>query len=154
MLSHSKGQIIHLLLTRPPLSYTRIDPKVAPAYNSARLACVRHAASVHPEPGSNSQVNCFPEFASVKKLASTKKLFMRNTLAVFRIRNFYIPLLRFCISSAQGPIFLLWLFCFQGAAKTALLLLFLPFSLSQILLPCGRDKADYRQYLGACQAVF
>ena len=27
---------------------------------SARLACLRHAASVHPEPGSNSQINiCF-----------------------------------------------------------------------------------------------
>ena len=25
-----------------------------------RLACVRHAASVHPEPGSNSQIKCFP----------------------------------------------------------------------------------------------
>ena len=25
---------------------------------SVRLACVRHAASVHPEPGSNSQIKC------------------------------------------------------------------------------------------------
>ena len=25
--------------------------------NSVRLACVKHAASVHPEPGSNSQIN-------------------------------------------------------------------------------------------------
>ena len=29
--------------------------------NSARLACVRHAASVRPEPGSNSQINILIE---------------------------------------------------------------------------------------------
>ena len=28
-------------------------------HNSVRLACVRHAASVHPEPGSNSQLKVF-----------------------------------------------------------------------------------------------
>ena len=59
LLSRSIGQIIHVLLTRPPLKCTRIDPKVSPAYISARLACVGHAASVHPEPGSNSQVYFF-----------------------------------------------------------------------------------------------
>src|SRR6185369_11315106 len=40
----------HALLTRPPLS-----PEQAPDH--VRLACVRHAASVRSEPGSNSQVN-------------------------------------------------------------------------------------------------
>jgi hypothetical protein len=35
----------HVLLTRPPLPCLRKD---------VRLACVRHAASVYPEPGSNS----------------------------------------------------------------------------------------------------
>lgn len=42
-LSQSAGQITHVLLTRSPL--TR---------RSVRLACVKHAASVRPEPGSNS----------------------------------------------------------------------------------------------------
>ena len=37
--------------------------------NSVRLACVRHAASVHPEPGSNSHVLIF-ESASAKPNAS------------------------------------------------------------------------------------
>ena len=41
------GWITHVLLTRLPLS-----PILLPA--SVRLACVRYAASVHPEPGSNS----------------------------------------------------------------------------------------------------
>ncbi len=49
-LSPSYRQITHALLTRPPLKY-----KFASfLYTSVRLACVRHAASVHPEPGSNS----------------------------------------------------------------------------------------------------
>src|ERR1700710_2411924 len=42
-LSQSSGQVAHVLLTRSPL--TR---------RFARLACVKHAASVRPEPGSNS----------------------------------------------------------------------------------------------------
>ena len=45
------GQITHVLLTRPPLPPTR-------GWTFVRLACVRHAASVHPEPGSNSLKNC------------------------------------------------------------------------------------------------
>src|SRR5215217_7207783 len=46
-LSPSEGQITHVLLTRSPLEYPRRSL-------SARLACVKHAASVRPEPGSNS----------------------------------------------------------------------------------------------------
>src|SRR6185437_3589392 len=39
--------ITHVLLTRSPLEYPRKGLSV-------RLACVKHAASVRPEPGSNS----------------------------------------------------------------------------------------------------
>src|SRR5579875_3242114 len=46
--SRSAGQITHVLLTRLPLPMAR-KPW------SARLACLKHAASVRPEPGSNSQ---------------------------------------------------------------------------------------------------
>ena len=48
-LSRSSGQVPHVILTRSPL----IHPVQAPGF-SVRLACVKHAASVHPEPGSNS----------------------------------------------------------------------------------------------------
>src|SRR5690606_34956370 len=41
--SPSRRQVSYVLLTRAPLSRRTV-----------RLACVRHAASVHPEPGSNS----------------------------------------------------------------------------------------------------
>ena len=46
-LSQSEGQITHVLLTRSPLVYPQKGL-------TARLACVKHAASVRPEPGSNS----------------------------------------------------------------------------------------------------
>ena len=43
LLSPTSGQVTNALLTRSPLSLRTV-----------RLACIRHAASVHPEPGSNS----------------------------------------------------------------------------------------------------
>ena len=51
-LSQSEGQIAHVLLTRLPLVYPRRSL-------TARLACVMHAASVRPEPGSNSPLNSY-----------------------------------------------------------------------------------------------
>ena len=47
LLFQSQGQVAHVLLTRSPLVYPRRGLTV-------RLACVKHAASVRPEPGSNS----------------------------------------------------------------------------------------------------
>ena len=41
-----------MLLTRSPLTWLR-------RASSVRLACVRRAASVHPEPGSNSLNNLY-----------------------------------------------------------------------------------------------
>ena len=51
VLSPTIRQVAHALLTRPPLIRPRRDFTV-------RLECVMHAASVHPEPGSNSLKNC------------------------------------------------------------------------------------------------
>jgi hypothetical protein len=45
LLSPAEGQVSYVLRTRSPLG-TLLHP--------VRLACIRHAASVHPEPGSNS----------------------------------------------------------------------------------------------------
>ena len=47
LLSPSERQVPHALLTRPPLNQGLLP-------SSVRLACVRHAASVYSEPGSNS----------------------------------------------------------------------------------------------------
>ena len=57
-LSRSPGQVTYVLLTRSPLASQLSVKKVSLL---ARLACIRHAASVHPEPGSNSSsgLYCF-----------------------------------------------------------------------------------------------
>ena len=54
VLSPSKRQVAHALLTRSPLSSLGSFRKTFFAI-IVRLACVKHAASVRPEPGSNSQ---------------------------------------------------------------------------------------------------
>ena len=74
-MSPSKGQVAHALLTRPPLgqakhsvfSFTKLQitnlvlcalcfgKTHSVLHDPVRLACIRHAASVRPEPGSNSQ---------------------------------------------------------------------------------------------------
>src|SRR5699024_12585280 len=48
-LSRTDGQVAYVLVTRPPLDQREQAPS-----SRVRLACIRHAASVHPEPGSNS----------------------------------------------------------------------------------------------------
>ena len=63
-------QVTHALLTRPPLSHFFI-PRKSKCF--VRLACVRHAASVHPEPGSNSHVKVYP--SSKLSLASFKPFY-------------------------------------------------------------------------------
>ena len=49
LLFQSLGQVTHVLLTRSPLITREQALEV-----TVRLACVKHAASVRPEPGSNS----------------------------------------------------------------------------------------------------
>ena len=50
-LSPCIGQVAHVLRTLPPVAARVLLPRAAP-----RLACVKPAASVHPEPGSNSSL--------------------------------------------------------------------------------------------------
>ena len=53
-LSRAHGQVTYVLLTRSPL-----DSEKQAFLPLVRLACIRHAASVHPEPGSNSPSKIF-----------------------------------------------------------------------------------------------
>ena len=48
----TSGQVTHVLLSRLPLEWLHLR-----SANPARLACIMHAASVYPEPGSNSPKN-------------------------------------------------------------------------------------------------
>ena len=53
-LSRSRSQVAYALLTRAPVAVRVLLLHAAP-----RLACVKPAASVHPEPGSNSSLYIF-----------------------------------------------------------------------------------------------
>ena len=52
-LSPCERQVTHALLTRPPLIHPSVGRSLRQNF-IVRLACVKHAASVRPEPGSNS----------------------------------------------------------------------------------------------------
>ena len=89
LLSPSVRQVTHALLTRPPLSDSNeFHQEQAQSGlredHSVRLACVKHAASVYPEPGSNSQKKFFP--CHVKTLA----LPFQNLLFLFGFVQFRI----------------------------------------------------------------
>ena len=52
-------QVTHALLTRPPLSHNHLHPEGFGQKCFVRLACIKHAASVHPEQGSNSRIDVY-----------------------------------------------------------------------------------------------
>ena len=74
LLFPTEGQVPHALLTRPPLSFK--ESKLP--FGFVRLACVKHAASVHPEPGSNSQKNLESRLALL--------LFLNSILRIEKVR--------------------------------------------------------------------
>ena len=53
-LSPGNGHVAHALRTLPPVAARILLSRAAP-----RLACVKPAASVHPEPGSNSTLSVY-----------------------------------------------------------------------------------------------
>ena len=92
-LSPSHRQIAHALLTRPPLIKSRSSITV-------RLECVKHAASVHPEPGSNSLKNGILN-SSLDEL----KIFFRAIYLSF----FYFSTL--CFKVIDKNLFVLYFVC-------------------------------------------
>ena len=76
-------QVTHALLTRPPLSQNILPSEEFQLSCFVRLACVKHAASVHPEPGSNSHVK---SLIGQSKLAFViQKLFLNLLLKGFNL---------------------------------------------------------------------
>ena len=69
-----------MLLTRSPLDIRRY---------LVRLACIRHAASVHPEPGSNSPFDLLIMFSLSRFLLFEIDV----SYSVFKDRNFFRGLL-------------------------------------------------------------
>ena len=75
--------------------------------NSVRLECVMHAASVHPEPGSNSRINCI-KITSSRSVSIFSSFYFQLLLLLFEqysLSEFYeiffrtILLLSLCTSS-------------------------------------------------------
>ena len=110
MLFHTRRQVAYALLTRPPLTVF---------LQFVRLECVRHAASVHPEPGSNSLVFiinrlspdlCFlPERFSCSITFSSFQSFFSGFLALSPSYFYQVfRCLKFCCSifkdRAPGPL--------------------------------------------------
>src|SRR5438046_8025419 len=75
------GQITHVLLTRAPLYSGYCYPFLA------RLACVRHAASVDSEPGSNSQDNLMRLTIIALKTELTRKSKLAVRFRFFKERR-------------------------------------------------------------------
>ena len=108
VVSQAIGQVAHVLLTHPPLalltSYRSIPLRLL-----ARLACIRHAASVRPEPGSNSHFLMF-----VWMFAHS---FQDSHLGFICLRNW---LRSFVLGSLNPHIFAKTLFSFQGTTRCLL----------------------------------
>ena len=80
-LSTTYGQIAHVLLTRSPLGHLE-----QALLDLVRLACIRHAASVHPEPGSNSPFAHPVQFSKIDFLASR---LLRSALVYITILSLF-----------------------------------------------------------------
>ena len=79
-LSRPHGQVPYVLLTRSPLGIRRC---------LVRLACIRHAASVHPEPGSNSPFDIDSFFVSVISFFLFR-CFSRNRRVILVLSYLYV----------------------------------------------------------------
>ena len=83
-LSPSTGHVAHALLTLSPVAVRVLLLHAAP-----RLACVKPAASVHPEPGSNSSLYILYNSKLVPDaLVPKKKLTLVYCLLVLSFQTF------------------------------------------------------------------
>ena len=85
------------LLTR----YSPVRHWSAPKSFTVRLECVMHAASVHPEPGSNSQTNCISSAVAVRFLSELFSLasftFFKSSIFSWFWQILYSHLLKFAL---------------------------------------------------------
>ena len=106
LLSPCTRQVTHALLTRPPLSHKIINPEGNQIKCFVRLACVKHAASVHPEPGSNSHVK---KLISVKLNLANLFIQIANKFATVRSSSNNSASRLFSSLSHK-----FWIYCFKG----------------------------------------
>ena len=126
-LSPCGGQVAHALLTRPPLEL--IDSiRRLPQQVPARLACVRHAASVRPEPGSNSYVQSVIALDLWKNSSLSKSVLLKHDS--LKILDCSCVLSLFCIvfkvRCSQASLYIIPCTCFFVNTFFEIFLLFLP----------------------------
>ena len=117
LLSPTLRQIAHALLTRSPLSSVSFLRRFIPP-NSVRLACVRRAASVRPEPGSNSLLNPSISTALAVNLSSHQTLCVLHYLCTLifywgwasssqkNLLDSFTSFCSFSLFNFQGPVYL------------------------------------------------
>jgi hypothetical protein len=107
-LSPCLRQVTHVLLTRPPLDSSRRN-------YLARLACVRHAASVRPEPGSNSQFKRIWSHSSQSPAPHSLLLTYSNLLSPIHVTEWSHSCTECALTFVKGLAFtkLLYWFCLQ-----------------------------------------
>ena len=97
-----QGQVAYVLLTRAPLAGGRTR-RSSPA--AVRLACVKPAASVHPEPGSNSPllvIYCYISFLCLFVLTyGSCFLYIIYSLGILTGNSFLCSLVSFSIIRTQ-----------------------------------------------------
>ena len=90
-LSPSLRQVTHVLLTRSPLIHLFSFRRNQMSF-IVRLACVMHAASVYPEPGSNSHENLYESFwfklFHLHWFSSMRDFFLKSTW--FKLFNLWL----------------------------------------------------------------
>ena len=119
-----------MLLTRPPLSLHSSIRKLQNV-SPVRLACVRRAASVRPEPGSNSLILVLKTLASFQSLikddpASFPLLVSLYVHPSMDALNFVSRVLSFPFRTSSSPsgfasVLSFSLFIFQGAVRCRLI---------------------------------
>ena len=80
----------YLRVTHPSATNTAPEGTV-----SVRLACVKHAASVNPEPGSNSLVRFILSGSFRFRETSAVKFLSLSAQFYFRLKNFWVCVLFF-----------------------------------------------------------
>ena len=96
-LSLMQRQVAHALLTRPPLSCLNASRRIN-SNNSVRLECVMHAASVHPEPGSNSRKNYISN--TFRYLKSSRAIYLSFTFCLSSIFSINSDEISICTCNA------------------------------------------------------
>ena len=85
-LSRIQRQVAHALLTRPPLSFLNASRRIN-SKSSVRLECVMHAASVHPEPGSNSRNHFYYNLTLSGESTICFRVFLLASITLLSIYN-------------------------------------------------------------------